>query len=308
MPRNYPRYPSRQQVVDYLRAYAKHFDLDIRCNMPATVAQQEGTRWLVMTPQGEMRSDALVAASGIFANPSIARYPGMDAFAGRMVPAKEYRNAAPFAGQRVLVIGAGNTGAEIAVDLAEHGAQTTIAIRAGAHVVPRELLGMPIQRWAHLISAMPRGLTNAVTPIILKRSVARQARAGVPKPPGTVLDKPGVPIIGLELLRLAQEGKVHVAGAIERFTATGVQFADGRELPFDAVIVATGYRPALSYLAGVVPLDAAGFPPMDGVKAVGVANLYFVGMNYNIRGTLFNIAREAPAVADAIARMEVAAG
>jgi indole-3-pyruvate monooxygenase len=301
MPRSYPRYPSRQQVVEYLTAYAKHFDLDIRYKSPVTRAVPAGTGWEVTTPEGTQHADVLVVASGIFSQPTVAQYPGMDAFGGRIMVAADYQKPDPFRGQRVLVIGAGNTGAEIAVDLAEHGAQPTIAIRAGAHVVPRELLGMPIQRWAHLMVSMPPGIMRRMAPILMRRSAQRQAQAGVPKPPGSLLDKPGVPIIGLELLHLAQSGKVAVAGAIDRFTATGVCFADGHEAPFDAIIVATGYRPALDYLGDAITRDAQGRPATDGVRAIGATNLYFVGMHYDIRGTLFNIAQEAPVVAAEIA-------
>lgn len=301
MPRSYPRYPSRQHVIEYLTAYAKHFDLDIHYKCPVTRAVPSGTGWDVTTPEGTQHADVLVVASGIFSQPTVADYPGKDDFGGRIMAAADYKNPEPFKGQRVLVIGAGNTGAEITVDLAEHGAQPTIAIRAGAHVVPRDLLGMSIQRWAHLMVSMPPAMVRRLTPILMRRSTQRQARAGVPKPPGALLDKPGVPIIGLELLHLAQIGKVAVAGAIERFTPTGVHFADGHEAPFDTIIIATGYRPALDYLGDAITRDARGFPATDGVRAAGAKNLYFVGMHYDIRGTLFNIAHEAPVVAAAIA-------
>jgi cation diffusion facilitator CzcD-associated flavoprotein CzcO len=302
MPEVFPRYPSRQQVVDYLAAYAKRFELEIIPHSPVTRAEPDENGWRLTTPHGEHRADVLVSATGIFSNPHAATFPGLEDFKGRTLPAAVYRNAGPFAGQRVLIVGAGNTGAEIALDLAEHGITPTVAIRAGAHVVPRELLGMPIQRWAHVISRLPRGVTSALAPVLLKRSERRQAAAGVPKPAGSVLDKPGVPIIGLEFLQYAREGKIRIAVAIERFTDTGVRFADGREEALDVVILATGYRPALGYLEGVVSLDASGFPVLDGLRAKGVPNLYFVGMHYDLLGTLYNIAHEAPVVAAEIAR------
>jgi NAD(P)H-nitrite reductase large subunit len=93
-----------------------------------------------------------------------------------------------------------------------------------------------------------------------------------------------------------------VAGAIERFTRNSVVFADGQEQPFDRVIMATGYRPTLDYLGGAVPLDEEGFPHMDGLRAADAPDLYFIGMTYNIRGTLYNIAREAPIIAEQIAQ------
>ena len=302
IPHTYPRYLSRLQVVEYLSAYAKRFDLEIVAHCPVISARLEGGRWHITTAQGKRQADVLVSTTGVFSNPHAVTFPGLADFTGRTLPAAHYRNAEPFAGQRVLIIGAGNTGAEIALDLAEHGVTPTVAIRAGAHVVPRELLGVPIQRWAHVIARLPRGVTATLAPVLLRRSERRQAAAGVPKPAGGVLDKPGVPIIGLEFLQYARQGKIHVAGAIERFTATGVRFADGHEETLDAVIMATGYRPALGYLEGVVPLDAAGFPELDGLRAKGIPNLYFVGLHYDLLGTLYNIGHEAPIAATAIAQ------
>ncbi len=302
MPRNFPRYPSRAQVAEYLAAYASHFGLTIEANCPVTHALPEQDGWRVTTPKGEYHTQALVSATGIFSQPISATYADMDLFGGGVLHASLYKNAEPFAGQRVLIIGSGNTGAEIAIDLAEHGAKPTISIRAGANVVPLNLLGVPIQRWAHLIAVLPHAVTDVIAPVLLRRSARRQERAGVPRPAYGVLERPGIPVIGLDLLRHAQQGTIRVAGPIERFTATGVRFANGETADFDSIILATGYRPALQYLADVVPLDDAGRPSLDGVRAAGVPNLYFVGMNYGLLGTLFNISREAPVVADLIAK------
>lgn len=308
MPRGYPRYPSRTQFAEYLAAYAKHFDLRIETNCPVTTVMCSEGGWQVTTPAGVRQADVLVTASGIFRQPFQPEYPGQDAYIGRIIHASAYTNAAPFAGQRVLVVGVGNSGAEIALDLAEHQIPVTVAIRAGANVVPRELLGIPIQLWAHLIAKMPRALVARIAPVLLRRSAARQQAAGVPKSAQSTLEKPGVPVIGLDFLHHARQGTIAIAGAIDGFTATGVRFGDGKEAAFDTVIMATGYRPALDYLTDVVPMNAAGRPALAGVRAPGIANLYFVGMLYDLRGTLFNIAQEAPLVARLIARGNGAAG
>ena len=301
MPRRFPRYPSREQVVEYLDAYARHFGLVIETGMPVLRAAPEGDGWRVETPAGAHTGRALVSATGIFSNPLRIHYPGEESFQGQIAHTAGYRNASPFAGQRVLLIGVGNSGAEIAVDLAEHGAHPTISIRAGANVVPRELVGVPIQRWAHLITHLPPGLTQRVlAPVLLRQAVRRQTQAGVPRPTVGILEKPGVPVIGLELLQQARAGAIAIRPAVERFTGPGVRFVDGREEPFDSVLIATGYRPTLDYLRDALPLDDAGFPRMDGVRALDAPNLYFVGMYNNIRGTLFNIAHEAPQVAEAL--------
>lgn len=302
MPRRFPRYPSREQVVEYLDGYARHFGLVIETGMLVTRATVEDSGWRVETPAGAQTGWALVSATGIFSNPLRARYPGEETFQGRIAHSASYRNAAPFAGQRVLLIGVGNSGAEIAVDLAEHGAQPTISIRAGANVVPRSLVGVPIQRWAHVIGHLPAGLTqNVLAPVLLRQAVRRQTQAGVPRPTVGILEKPGVPVIGLELLQHARAGNIAIRPAVERFTERGACFVDGREEPFDSVLVATGYRPTLAYFGDALPLDESGLPRMDGVRSLDAPNLYFVGMYNNIRGTLFNIAHEAPQVAEALA-------
>lgn len=301
MPARYPRYPSRTQVADYLDAYARHFDLAIRTECAVQRATPASDGWRLVTSQGELHARALVAATGIFSQPRWVDFPDASRFGGTIQHAATYRNAVPFAGKRVLVVGAGNSGAEIAVDLAEGGATVTVAIREGANVVPRDLLGVPIQRWAHLIARLPRGLTRTIAPPLLRRSVRRQAAAGVPRPHLGTLERPGIPIIGLDFLQLAQAGRIAIRGAPAAYTPDGMRFADGRATPFDAVILATGYRPALSYLADAVPLDADGLPRRAGPRALDAPRLWFAGLTYDIRGTLFMVAREAPAIAAQVA-------
>src|SRR5262249_9684312 len=158
-----------------------------------------------------------------------------------------------------------------------------------------------MQRWAHVIASLPPVATQLIAPVMLARSVRRQARAGVPRPATPVVGTGRIPIIGLAFLREVKRGRITIAPAVERFTATGVRFAGGREAAYDTVILATGYRPALGYLSGVIPLDGEGRPHVEGVRSVDAPDLYFVGMHYDIRGTLFNIAHEAPEAARLIA-------
>ncbi len=301
MPRRMARYPSRTEVAEYLATYAKRFDLRIETSCPVTSARREGDRWIVTTPQGERSARVLVSATGIFHNPAQVTYPGQEEYGGAIVNASTYRNADPFAGQRVLVVGSGNTGAEIAVDLAEHGIETTVSIRAGTNVVPRDLLGLPIQVWAHVLDSLPATLQRVVGPAMLRRSATRQLKAGVPRSAAAAGQSDRVPVIGLAFLEEVKRGRITIHGAIEQFTPSGVRFADGDEAAYDSVILATGYRPALDYLASAVPLDATGRPRVDGVRALDAPDLYFIALRQSIRGTLFIISREAPEAARQIA-------
>jgi cation diffusion facilitator CzcD-associated flavoprotein CzcO len=301
MPAKAPRYLARDEVVAYLRDYARHFDLRIETAQRVTRAYRRNALWVVETPQGERTSQALVSTTGVFANPDEVSYPGQDTYTGRIERASTYREPSGYAGKRVLIIGSGNTGAEIAIDLAEHGVETSVSIRAGANVVPRELVGIPIQRWAHVIAALPGPMTRPIAAVMLRNSARRQQKAGVPRPTGTVIGRPGVPVIGLDFLRLAKSGAIAIRPGIQQFTPSAVVFADGREEFYDVVIFATGYRPALDYLDGLLTLDEGGRPARDGVRSTDQPDLYFVGMQYDTRGTLFNISNEAPLAAMLIA-------
>jgi cation diffusion facilitator CzcD-associated flavoprotein CzcO len=303
MPRGYPRYAARDQVVAYLRQYAAHFGIVPHYAVEATRAEHTTDGWHLLTRGGdEWRARVLVAASGVYANPALPSYPGQQTYTGTLIHSREYRNAAPFKGQRVLVIGAGNSGAEIAVDLMEGGAHVTVSIRQGVNAVPLSLLGVPIQYWALLVERMPR-LMAALAPVMLRRSAARLRAAGIPKSPEPVLQAHGIPIIGLRLLKAAQAGKIGITGAIARFEPRGVQYADGTSTEYDAIILATGFRPALGYLDGVVTLDDRGFPACDGVRSLDHPDLFFVGYRYTVAGTLNNIRRDAPVAGERIAAL-----
>lgn len=304
MPAAYPRYATRDQVVAYLRDYAAHFGIQPHFGAQVMCATPTEGGWQVETAAGDTwQARVLVASSGVYANPSLPVYPGQDSYTGTLMHSREYRDAAPFKGQRVLVVGAGNSGAEIALDLMQGGARVTVAIRQGVNAVPLSLLGVPIQYWALLVERAPR-LMSVLAPVMLRRSAARLRRAGIPKSPEPVLQAHGIPIIGLRLLDAARTGKISIAGTIERFESHGVRYADGRDAEYDAIILATGFRPALGYLDGLVTLDERGFPAREGVvRSVDRRNLFFVGFRYTVAGTLNNIRRDAPVAAEQIAAL-----
>jgi indole-3-pyruvate monooxygenase len=301
MPRSYPRYPTRDQVVSYLEAYARHFGIEPRSGRRVVRAVPAAAGWDVVTADATYHCRILVAASGIQANPVVPDIPGRAAFPGTVIHSREYRNAARFVGQRVLVVGAGNSGAEIAVDLLGAAREVTVAVRVGVNAVPLSLLGVPIQYWALLVLRLPPSVVAPLTRILLRRAEGRLRAAGIPKSPEPVLQSHGIPIIGLRLLDATRAGRIKVAGAVERFEPTGVRFADGTVRECDAVILATGFRPALDYLDGLISFDARGFPRRDRVRSLDQPNLYLMGFNYGIAGTLNNIRTEAPVAVAQIA-------
>jgi cation diffusion facilitator CzcD-associated flavoprotein CzcO len=154
-PREYPRYPSRDQVVKYLEYYAKCFELNIRFDQEVKSTRWEAGQWLVETQDTLHASPNLVVATGYARQPVRPTWPGLESFRGSVMHSSEYTNGSAFKGQRVLVVGFGNSGGEIAIDLYEHGAEPAIAVRNAVNVIPRELVGIPILSIGILQNKLP---------------------------------------------------------------------------------------------------------------------------------------------------------
>jgi indole-3-pyruvate monooxygenase len=306
MPRSYPLYPTRDQMVAYLEDYASHFDIVPRTGQRVSRVTRDQDGWLISTEGGDtFRSRILVAATGIFDSPVVPKWPGIDRFEGSLEHTSSYKSGLPFAGHRVLIIGAGNSGAEIALDLIQHAGSVTVAIRNGVNIVPLHLLGVPIQMWSLLVLHLPPAVTRVVAGVLLKRSEARLRKAGIPKSPEPILESHGIPIIGLGLINAVTSGAVTIKGAVASFDGSRtVTFADGSQESFDSVLLATGFSPALHYLDGLIGFDERGFPRRDGVRSLDFPDLFFAGYNYGIAGTLHNICRDTPLLADQIVELE----
>ena len=297
-PSGTPLFPSRRAFLDYLHRYAGTFRLPIETSAEVTAAERYGDRWHVRLLSGAtMEARTLVVATGIVANPHVPDIPGRDRFSGRVIHSVAYRRPEGMAGRRVLVVGAGNSAGEISVELARHGADVSLAVQSGAAIVPRELLGIPIQYLSVLVSPLPRA---AVQRVITLLGRVRGPRV-LPPPAATAC--PRVPLIGLALADALRGGAIKLRGGLTAFTDRGVQFRDGAEQPFDDVILATGYRAALGLLEGVVRVDPCGFGSRRGrVASLDHPGLVFVGHNYDARGGLYNIAIDAPLAAREIRR------
>lgn len=259
MPRDYPNFPSAHQVHAYLETYARHFGLHIRSGVDvqhATWSDADGM-WKLETNQGHIEAHTLIAATGIWSCPYRAEFPGQEQCAGTIIHASEYRNAAPFAGQRVLVVGAGNSGTEIAVDLCEHGVTTALSIRSGVTFAPHPTSAAMVRGLAWLMRTAPRPLGEW----LLQRVRRDFTHVGIYPPATRLIDT--YPVIGYTLPEAVEAGKVTVYKGIQRFLTDGVQFEDGLQVPFDSVILSTGYRPALQWVAHEVELDGQGRPRVD---------------------------------------------
>ena len=319
LPRSAPLFVPRAKFVDYLRDYARRFNLPIRTGWKVTTIERltsEPDRWrvraTVASGTAEIVCRDVVVATGIITNPRLPALPGANDFqsaGGRLLHAVEYRRPDEFFDKRVLVIGVGNSGGEIASELARRGNEdgkvtpVTIAVRSGANVVPREILGVPVQYIARYIRKLPRKAREVIVGLVGKIVEKRRGPPVLPRPAYGPLD--AIPLIGFHLVDAIRDGLVRVRGAIGRLTAAGAVFADGQipaEEEFDVIILATGYAPALAPLGSLVRVDAKGFATRrDRIESADHDGLFFVGHNYDATGGLFNIARDARLVAERIA-------
>ena len=289
-----PLFPTRQNFVDYLHRYADTFRVPVETNAEAVQVVRDGELWLVRTKDGtEKRARAVVMATGIVSNPQVPDMPHRDRFRGRVSHSIEYRRPEPFRGQRVLVVGAGNSGGEISAELAAAGAQVTVAIRSGVRVVPREMFGIPTQYLGFAISPLPRPAQRRL--LALTGRLGEMVRGRSPLPPHTGAPKcSDIPLIGFHLTDAVRAGTIRLQGGVDSFTPEGVRFSDGTSEPFDHVMLATGFRASLGILRGLIRLDACGFASrVRRVVSPDQPNLYFVGQNYDVQGGLRNIARDA---------------
>lgn len=306
MPRDYPRYPSRDQVVAYLEAYAQHFAIEPRFNQCVTHAVREVDEWRVTTEQDEFHAPSLVVAAGYNAIPYEPTWPGQDEYTGHILHSSRYANGTAYKGQRVLVVGMGNSGGEIALDLWEHGAQPTLAVRSPVNVLPREILGVPFLTVGNLQRRLPPRLADAVNAPVGRLLFGDLTRYGLRRPadgPITTIHKTGrVALIDVGTITRIKRGDIVVRPGIERFAPDGVRFSDGREEPFDAVVLATGFHPNVPQWleTGGAALTPEGVPTTSG-SASGVPGLYFCGYYISPRGMLREIAEEAVRIALLIA-------
>ncbi len=306
LPEEYPRYPSRVQMIDYLEAYARRFQLAPRLGQRVESARRIDGSWEVQTQDTHYQAANLVIATGNSREPSLATWPGKESFRGRILHSSEYRDGESFHGEKVLVVGFGNSGGEIAIDLWEHGAEPSLAVRSPVNVIPRDLFGIPILAIGILQSRLPARWADALNAPLMRVVMGDLTRYGLrkaPQGPITQIRRDGrIPLIDVGTIRLIKNGQVKVHPGIERFTDQGVLFSDGEQRDFDAVVLATGYLPrADAFLEGVPnACDDRGTPLFSGAEAP-VPGLYFCGFHISPTGMLREIAREARQVSAAIA-------
>ena len=309
IPRRYGKWVSRDDVVRYLESYAAHHRLDIALNTPVSRIDRDRDDWRLHTSTGDLVVPYVVVATGHNHTPALPDWPGREGFTGELLHASVYRNAAPFAGRRVLVVGTGNTGAEIAVDLVEGGAaEVALAVRTPPHIVLRERFGVPSLALGVLFRHLPPAIFDRIAAGVRRMDIGDLSAFGLPAPKDglyeRVLRDDSIPLIDVGFLAALKRGDITVVPAVDGFDGPYVVHADGMERPVDVVIAATGYRRGLEPLVGHLGvLDATGRPTARGGEVHPRApRLWFTGYTNPISGMFREVGIDAKRIARAVVR------
>ncbi|BCB74808.1 monooxygenase [Phytohabitans flavus] len=255
-PRSEGKWVSRGGVVSHMETYVAHFGLDVRTGVDVTRIDAAPGGWRLETSQGPVHAWAVVVATGYNRVPIEPSWPGRDTFQGEFVRAADYKNPTPYRGKNVLVVGPGNSGAEIATDLAEGGARTVwLSYRTPPNIISRDrplpppVLGVVMER----LRVGPR-LGDWIAATIQRRTIGDMTRYGFPPAPrsiGTQMVRDEViPIIDLGLVKQVKAGRVTPVPETKSLEGHEVVLADGQRLDADVVVCCIGYRPGLEPLVG----------------------------------------------------------
>ena len=258
MPDRYPDYPSHAQIKEYFTAYARHFGLLDRIAFGTEVVQavpaDAGTTWLVTTRDRRSGQETtteyagVVIANGHNWNPKMPRYPGQDGFRGEIIHSAQYKDADVLRGRRVLVVGAGNTGCDIAVESAQNAQHTWHSTRRGYYYNPKFVMGRPSDQTADLLLALrlPLAVRRQLFKATLRLTVGDFTSFGLKKPDHEFFETH--PIVNQQLVYYVGHGDITPVDDIASFEPDGVVFTDGRRADADLVVFCTGYLATFPFL------------------------------------------------------------
>ncbi len=308
-PESYPPYVSRDQLIAYMESYIKTFDIKpvYNCSVENIGERaDDGSRIINTSNSQSYTAQNIVIATGVNRVPNSPSWPGQELFDGEIVHSRFYKNAEPYVGKRVLVVGFGNTGAEVALDLCNSGAEVGVVIRSPITIVPRDVFGRPVQLTAKKLAKIPLGIGDWLGSQIRRLVIGNLSSYGVPvskeHPAVQLRDTGKTPVIDLGTARKIQSGDINVYRDIESISASAVTFTDGRHFEADVILLATGYKSSLDDFlpAAERMLDANGYP-QSSIGQGEFAGIYFVGFNvYQLGGVFGTIQSDSLEVVDHI--------
>ncbi len=256
MPDSYPDYPSHRQILRYLESYADRFDLRRHFRFAVSIEEawpdQKGG-WTVGFADGTERPYAgLITAVGCEWRPFVPTFKGT--FEGEIIHSREYKHPRQFEGRRVLIVGAGNSGCDIACDASRSADKALISLRRGYHFIPKHIFGRPADVFDEAGPHLPYFIERPLLQGLLRLLNGDVTRLGLPKPDHSILESH--PVMNTQILHALGHGDLEVRADLEEFRGRDVVFADGTTDPVDLIVLATGYVRGVPFLpAGLLPDD-----------------------------------------------------
>jgi indole-3-pyruvate monooxygenase len=249
------RYPSRRQVIEYLNDYQRTFHIKPIFNTEALLVKREGNQWITETNNGIYTSRFLIMATGPYAKPKAIGFKEIASFSGRILHSCQYKTGRDFKNQKVLVVGFGNSASEIAIDLYEHGAAPSMSVRSPVNVIPRDILGVPVQELSILLSPLPPKLADIISKPLINLTLGDLSKTGLQQksygPLEQIRRDAKAPVLDIGTMQLIRQGDIRVFGDIDFIDDSKVHFKSGQQENFDAIIAGIGYDPDYSILQDI---------------------------------------------------------
>lgn len=294
-PKNYPTFVPKVQYIQYLENYIEHFKIKPHYNQEVISIEKQEKLWLIKTRTDSFLTENVIVSTGYNRVPKRPYFINQALFEGEIIHSSEYKSGEKFRNKSVLVVGYGNSGAEIALDLYENGAKTYVTIRNPVNIVNREFLGKSTQGLAIFLSKFGTGFYDFISKIFKKLSTGTMEGTGIPispLAPSEQLRTLGkVPVIDVGTLQQIKAKNIIVLPDIQEFLHDAIIFKDEQKIKFDVVILATGYNAHLEkIIKNIAPmLNEKAYPKYMWSDLSEFAGLYFLGFNLPLTGILRDI-------------------
>lgn len=302
-----PRYPTRQQVVEYLEDYQRTFNIYSICNTEARAIKREGDYWLTETNNGTFKSKYLIMATGAYCQAKPVSFEGMETFSGRIMHSSKYKTGTDFKGQKVLVVGFGNSACEIAIDLYEQGALPSMSVRSPVNIIPRDVAGIPILELSLIMSRLPPRVADTINAPLMRLIFGDITKLGLKKmsygPFEQIKKDRNIPVLDVGTVKHIRKGHIKIYGGIDHIEGNAVYFTEGKKEDFEVIVACIGFN---RNNAEIIAVDKNQLDDLkvcvDKQKYFGKDGLYFCGFWVGPTGHIREIASDAQKIAKDIAK------
>lgn len=305
IPRGAGRWPARDAYVAFLDTYAARHRLDIRLGVEIRRIERAAGGWRLHSSAGPLLARFVVVCTGHDRCPRLPAWPGIDGFSSELLHAADFQRAEAFAGKRVLVVGLGTSGTEIATRLPAQAKKVWLSFRSSPNLMPEQVAGIPITIWARLFEGAPGWLTDRLGRLVGRLAVGDLSGHGLPPAPHGPATELKVkrmgPVVDRGFADAVRAGAIELVPAVEAFDADTVELHGGARLRPDVVIAATGYRSGLEPLVGHLGvLRPSGQPAVLDRNGRVAPGLFFNGYWLPLAGELPAMRRTSRRIARAI--------